>query len=87
MTGELLLAAVIVGLASGWLTGIVTGRGAYGLLGDLSLGLMGGTIAVWSYQVVGLVADAGIIGATAAACMGGVALVLAERRLRYYLGT
>ena len=87
MTGELLLAAVMVGLGSGWLTGLVVGRGAYGLLGDLSLGLMGSTVAVWSYQVLGLAADAGVIGAIVAAGLGGVALVLAERRLRYYLGT
>ena len=87
MTGELLLAAVVVGLASGWLTGVVVGRGAYGVLGDLSLGLMGGTVAVWGYQAVGLVMDAGTIGAIVAACLGGVGLVLAERRLRYYLGT
>jgi uncharacterized membrane protein YeaQ/YmgE (transglycosylase-associated protein family) len=87
MTGELLLAAVIVGLASGWLTGLVAGHGAYGLLGALSLGLMGSTVAVWSYQVLGLAADAGVIGAIVAAGLGGVALVLAERRLRYYLGT
>jgi uncharacterized membrane protein YeaQ/YmgE (transglycosylase-associated protein family) len=86
VTGELLLAAVVVGLGTGWLVGVVVGRCAYGLLGDLSLGLMGGTIAVWIYQAVGLVADAGTIGAMIAALMGAVGTVLAERRLRYYLG-
>lgn len=83
MTGELLLASVVVGLCSGWVFGIFVGKGKYGLLGDLSLGLMGGCLAVWIYQAVGLVAYAGIIGGIAAAFMGAVGVVFAQRRLRY----
>lgn len=87
MTGELLLVAVVVGLLSGWLIGVVAGRGGHGWLGDLSLGLMGAILAVWSYQAMGLVAVAGTIGAIGAAGLGGIGLVLGERKVRYYLGT
>lgn len=83
MTGELLLASVAVGLFGGWLFGIAMGKGRYGVLGDLSLGLIGGSIAVWIYQAVGLVAYTGIIGGMVAAFMGAVGVVFAQRRLRY----
>jgi uncharacterized membrane protein YeaQ/YmgE (transglycosylase-associated protein family) len=83
MTGELLLASVVVGLFSSWLVGIVMGKGSYGLLGDLSLGLIGGCVAVWIYQVVGLAAYAGMIGAMVAAFIGAVGILLAQRQLRY----
>ena len=33
MTGELLLASLVVGLSSGWLLGVVIGKGQYGMLG------------------------------------------------------
>lgn len=83
MTGELLLASVVVGLFGGWLIGIVMGKGRYGLLGDLSLGLIGGCITVWIYQAIGLAAQAGIIGAMVAALIGAVGVLLAQRKLRY----
>jgi uncharacterized membrane protein YeaQ/YmgE (transglycosylase-associated protein family) len=81
MTGGVLLAAVVVGLFGGWLVGIIMGKGGYGLLGDLSLGLIGGSIAVGIYQAVSVVAYAEIIGAMVAALMGAVGVVLAQRKL------
>jgi uncharacterized membrane protein YeaQ/YmgE (transglycosylase-associated protein family) len=83
MTGELLLASVVVGLFGGWLAGIVIGKGRHGLLGDLSLGLVGGCIAVWIYQAVGLAAHAGMIGAMVAAVIGAIGVVLAQRKLQH----
>jgi uncharacterized membrane protein YeaQ/YmgE (transglycosylase-associated protein family) len=83
MTGDLLLAGVVVGLFGGWLVGIVMGKGGYGLLGDLSLGLIGGSLAVWVYQAAGLMMYAGIIGGMMAASVGAVGVVLAPRKLEY----
>jgi len=83
MTGELLLVSVVVGLFGGWLVGILIGKGRYGLLGDLSLGLVGGCVAVWIYQAVGLAAQAGVIGAIVVALIGAIGVVLAQRKLRY----
>lgn len=83
MTSELLVMAVVVGLFGAWLVGIVKGKGVYGLPGDLSLGLLGGTIAIWIYQATGLVTYAGMIGAMAAAFIGATGVVLAQRGLRY----
>ena len=83
MTGELLLASVVVGLSCGWLVGIVMGKGQYGLVGDLSLGLVGGCAAVWIYQAVGLAAYAGFVGAMVAALIAAVGVLLAQRKLKY----
>jgi uncharacterized membrane protein YeaQ/YmgE (transglycosylase-associated protein family) len=83
MSGELLLASVAMGLFGGWLFGLVMEKGRYGVLGDLSLGLIGGSLAVWIYQAVDLVAYAGIVGGMIAAFMGAVGVVFAQRRLRY----
>lgn len=81
MTGELLLAAIIVGLCAGWLFGTVMGKGGYGLLGDLSLGLFGSTIGVWIFEATGFVAYVGMIGALVAAFMGTAGVLLAQRKL------
>jgi uncharacterized membrane protein YeaQ/YmgE (transglycosylase-associated protein family) len=83
MTGELLLASVVVGLFGGWLVGLLVGKGTYGLLGDLSLGLVGGSLAVWIYQAVGMAEYAGIIGGMMAALAGAVGVVVAQRKLQY----
>lgn len=81
MTGELLLAAVVGGLFAGWLLGLVMGKGGYGLLGDLSLGLFGSTLAVWIFASSGLAAHAGMIGAIVAAFVGTAGVLLAQRKL------
>jgi uncharacterized membrane protein YeaQ/YmgE (transglycosylase-associated protein family) len=86
MTGELFLASVVVGLVAGWLLGVLVENGRYGLLGDLSLGLVGSTIAVWIYQAVGLVAYAGTIGAMVAAFVGTAGMLLAQRKSWYVRG-
>jgi uncharacterized membrane protein YeaQ/YmgE (transglycosylase-associated protein family) len=83
MTGEQLLASVVVGLFGGWLVGIVIGKGRYGLLGDLSLGLIGGCVAVWIYQAVGMAAHMGMIGAMVAAFIGAVGVLLTQHKLRH----
>jgi uncharacterized membrane protein YeaQ/YmgE (transglycosylase-associated protein family) len=83
MTSELLLTAVVVGLFGAWLVGIVKGKGAYGLPGDLALGLLGGTIAIWIYQATGVAPYGGMIGAMATAFIGAAGVVLAQRGLRY----
>jgi uncharacterized membrane protein YeaQ/YmgE (transglycosylase-associated protein family) len=83
MTGELLLASVVVGLLGGWLIGVFIGRGRYGLVGDLSLGLIGGCVGVLIYQATGLTAYVGVSGATVAAFIGAIGILLAQRQLRY----
>jgi hypothetical protein len=83
MTGALLAAAVVASVFGGWLVGIVMGRGVYGVPGDLSLGLVGGTLVVWIYQAVGLAVYGGIIGAMVAACLGAAGIVIAQRKSPY----
>jgi uncharacterized membrane protein YeaQ/YmgE (transglycosylase-associated protein family) len=78
-----LLASVVVGLLGGWLVGIVMGKGRYGLLGDLSLGLIGGCFAVWIYQVVGLAAHTGTVGGMVAAFLGAAGVLVAQHTLRH----
>ena len=82
MTGELLLVSVVVGLFAGWMFGLVMGKSRLGALGDLCLGLIGGSIAVWAYQATDLVAYTGIAGGMVAAFMGAVGVVFAQRRLQ-----
>ena len=49
VTLEMFLASVVVGLFAAWLAGVVMKKGGYGLVGDLSLGLAGSTLAVWIF--------------------------------------
>ena len=77
------LVSIVVGLCAGWLTGVVMKRGGYGVLGDLSLGLVGSTLAVWLYQMLGLLPYAGLSGTMVAALAGTAGVVVAQRRLWY----
>jgi len=83
VTLEMFLASVVVGLFAAWLAGVVMKKGGYGLVGDLSLGLAGSTLAVWIFQVVGLFPYAGMAGTMAAAVAGTTAVVVAQRKLWY----
>jgi len=81
MTPETFVVAVAIGLVAGALFTMVMKDGGYGLLGDLTLGLAGSTIAVLIGQLVGLVPYAGMAGAIAAAFLGGAVLIVVQRKV------
>ena len=82
MTLGMFVAAILVGLLTGWLAGIVMKDGCYGLGWDLLLGLAGSSAASGSFGAMGVAADAGGI-ATAIVAFGGAAIAIVAQRKLY----
>jgi uncharacterized membrane protein YeaQ/YmgE (transglycosylase-associated protein family) len=71
-------ASVLVGLISGWLAGIATKGGGYGLLWDVIFGLSGSFVGSWIFQTLG--APEASWGGTGIAAFVGAALMITLQR-------
>jgi uncharacterized membrane protein YeaQ/YmgE (transglycosylase-associated protein family) len=81
MTLEMLVAAVGIGLSVGALAGRVISRSSYGLIGDLAIGLAGGTAAPWIFRALGIAPYENIVATMVVAFLGATSLIVAERKL------
>jgi uncharacterized membrane protein YeaQ/YmgE (transglycosylase-associated protein family) len=75
-----MLAALIIALIAGWLTGQIMKGSGYGMLMDIVLGLVGGLIGGFLFGALGLSAN-GAIGQMIMATVGGVVLVALSHAL------
>jgi uncharacterized membrane protein YeaQ/YmgE (transglycosylase-associated protein family) len=71
---------LLVGLVAGFLASVVMGRGGYGIIGDIVVGLVGAVIGGWLFGLLGISA-AGIIGSIIVAFVGAVILIVIVRAL------
>lgn len=80
MSLELFLMWVLVGLAAGWLAGYVMKGGGHGLMGDLTLGLVGSIVGSLLFRTFGFSPDAGLLALIGVAFLGAAAALLAQRQ-------
>jgi uncharacterized membrane protein YeaQ/YmgE (transglycosylase-associated protein family) len=77
-----ILAFLVIGLISGWLAGVLTRGGGFGVVGDIIVGivgaLLGGLILGW----LGIAAY-GTIGSIATAVLGAIIFLWLIRVLRH----
>jgi len=73
---------IVVGLVAGWLAGKVTTGGGYGILVDITLGIVGGFIGGWIFTILGIWPGGGIIGSIIVAFIGAVILVWITRQIK-----
>jgi uncharacterized membrane protein YeaQ/YmgE (transglycosylase-associated protein family) len=81
MNPAMLATLVLVGLLTGWLAGLAMKDGGPGLTWDLTLGLVGSTVAGEIFAVLGLAADAGIFVAAMVAFAGAAVVIIAQRQV------
>ena len=74
---------IVVGLVAGWLAGFAMKGGGYGLVGDLTLGLIGSILGSWIFRALGVSAGAGMFALVAVAFVGAVVVIFAQRQLWY----
>jgi uncharacterized membrane protein YeaQ/YmgE (transglycosylase-associated protein family) len=77
-----LLWFLIIGLAAGWLAGMVVKGGGYGLVGDLIVGVIGAVLGGWLFSTLGASSGGGLIGALIVATVGAVVLLLIVRLIK-----
>jgi len=81
MTLENILVWAIVGLASGWLAGVVMKGRGYGIVANICLGIVGACIGGFLLGLLGIHAS-GVIGNTVVAFLGALVVVGLVRALR-----
>ena len=82
LSGERLLAILLVGVIAGWLAGKIVRGAGLGILGDLVVGILGAFIGNWVLPRLGIHLAAGIVGAVINATIGAILLLLVVRLLR-----
>jgi uncharacterized membrane protein YeaQ/YmgE (transglycosylase-associated protein family) len=76
-----LIIFLAIGALAGWLAGLITKGGGYGLLGDIVIGVLGAVVGGYVFGVVG-VAASGVIGSIVTATVGAVILIFLVRVLK-----
>jgi len=77
-----LLWVIIVGLIAGWAAGRLMGKGGYGPVMDIVLGILGGIVGGFLLSLVGLHSSGGLIGEIVVAIIGAVFLIWISRMLK-----
>lgn len=76
---------IIVGLISGWLAAQVMKGGDYGILLNITLGILGGILGGWIFRILGVWQGRGMIGSIIVAFIGALILVGITRLLKKIL--
>lgn len=72
-----------IGLAAGYLAGPITkGKRPFELIGDLTLGMIGGFMGVWLPAAFGVIISSGFIGASVTALIGAVTILIIARLIK-----
>ena len=77
-----ILWVIIVGLIAGWAAGKIMGKGGYGPLMDIVLGILGGIVGGFLLSLLGLNSSGGLIGEIVVAIIGAVFLIWISRMLK-----
>jgi uncharacterized membrane protein YeaQ/YmgE (transglycosylase-associated protein family) len=72
---------ILIGIAAGWLAGQIMGRGGYGLIGDLILGVIGAVVGGFLLGLLGIAAG-GLIGSLIVATVGAIVLIALLRLVK-----
>ena len=70
-----LLYFLLVGLAAGWLGGMLMRGGGLGLIGNLVVGVIGALVGGFVFGLLGISVGGGLIGSLISATVGAVILL------------
>lgn len=76
-----MLWSLVIGLISGWLAGMISRGGGFGIWGDLVIGVIGSFIGGFVFNLIGLSAY-GIIGSIISSTIGAIILLWVIRMFR-----
>jgi uncharacterized membrane protein YeaQ/YmgE (transglycosylase-associated protein family) len=70
-----LLWFILIGLVAGWLAGKIMKVKAFGVVGDIVVGIIGALIGGFLFRTLGIYTDGGLIGSLIVAVIGAVILL------------
>lgn len=65
---------VIIGIVAGWLAGVLTRGGGFGLVGNLLVGIIGSVLGGWAFSLLGIHTTS-LLGSLATATVGAIVLI------------
>ena len=72
---------LLIGLAAGWLAGMLMKGGGFGLVGDLIVGVIGALLGGYLFAALGI-SSYGLLGALITATVGAIVLIALIRVVR-----
>ena len=84
MTTESLIVTLVIGAIAGWLAARVLKRTGFGLIGDIIVGVVGGYIGTWLWDVLHLPPVGGLwwVNAIVTSTVGAIVLLVLLRLIR-----
>ena len=84
MDAQSLIIWLIVGGIAGWLAGMLVKGGGFGLIGDIIVGVVGGYIGTWLWDVLHLPPVGGLwwVNAIVTSTVGAIVLLVLLRLIR-----
>ena len=82
MSGESLIIILAVGLAAGWLAGLIVRGTGLGFIGDILVGIAGAFIGGWLLPRLNVHLGDGLVAAIANATIGAILLLAAIKLVR-----
>ncbi len=76
MSGENLLIILVIGLAAGWLAGVIVQGTGLGIIGDILVGIVGAFIGGWQMPRLHIHLGAGLVAAIVNATIGALLLLI-----------
>ncbi|MGN6086332.1 GlsB/YeaQ/YmgE family stress response membrane protein [Trinickia sp.] len=77
-----LIGWLIIGAIAGWLAGLITKGGGFGLIVDILVGIVGAFVGGWLASMLHINIGSGFIGSIIVAVIGAVVLLFAIRAVR-----
>ena len=76
-----LIIFLAIGAVAGWLAGVITKGGGFGLLGDIVIGILGAVVGGYVFGTLGI-AITGLVGSIITATLGAVILLFLIRLIK-----
>lgn len=73
---------IVIGAVAGWLAGTLLKGGGFGLLGNIIVGIVGGVLGTWLFNVLDVSVGGEWVGPIVRATVGAVVLLLVAGMIR-----
>ncbi len=73
---------ILIGLAAGWLACQLMGRGGFGAVGDIIVGVIGSLLGGFLFRTLGVYPGSGLLGSLIIATIGSVILLFLLRLIK-----
>jgi len=82
MNMEQIVVFLVIGGVAGWLAGLITKGGGFGILGNIVAGVVGAVLGGWIFGVLGVSIGGKWAGSLVTATVGAVVLLFAISLIR-----